>query len=392
MRLLSLLCSLLFACGGGSPSPGPGVEYALTVTVPPGGEVFRCQFVELPPGALVITGGAHHYTPGSHHFLVFRTDLDRIPAGQEGAADCYESGADYMRYVRGVIYGAQEPTGSLTLPTDVGLQARHRVLLLQAHYLNTGSQPLSAEVRVRLETAPASAVSQRAGVLFFYDPFIHVPAGDSAMASMRCPIRHEITLLNAVSHFHRRGVGYRAFVDSPPETLSSTPFYTSSTWDDPDPRREPLTVPAGAGIRFECDYENGTGTRAYYQGQSAEDNEMCMFTALYYPALEEADELCLSGADWFGTGSQTCAEGLSCVQGCPLEGAPRPGTGQVGECWQRCFTATCPSASAPLIRQLSCIRQHCAVACAGGGSACTSCVTSNCATEAAACLSHACPG
>ena len=63
-----------------------------------------------------------------------------------------------------------------------------------------------------------------------------------------------------------------------------------------------MPIQAGPCDRYYCDYDNTQGTQAYFQGQSAVNNEMCMFIGLYYPAMTPADEQCLSG-DTYGTGT-----------------------------------------------------------------------------------------
>ncbi len=167
---------------------------------------------------------------------------------------------------------------------------------------------------------------EEAGVLFFYDPFIVVPPGGRASALMRCAIAKEITLLSGVSHMHKRGVGFQAFVDppSPATDLASTPFYTSSDWNHPN----------------------------------------------------------------------KCSQSFECVQRCPAGTAPKlGGTGvpDVAPCWQKCFAESCPSAGAPLLTNLTCVRTKCGAACTDmTASDCVSCVLQNCRDAYKACNAHVC--
>ncbi len=374
------------------------LEFELSVDLEAASEVERCLLFRGPEVETFVIGGSHTYTPGSHHMLLFRTDLTEIPAELAGVRDCREEGKGLMSHIRGIAYGSQEATGEVHYPAGVGLPLRaNEVLLMQAHYLNASDAKLNAKVSVRLDTAPPESIQQRAGTFFFYDPVIHVPGNSSAMASMSCGVRSEVTLLGASSHMHRRGVGYRAFLDGA-SAPAAQPFYTSDSWDHPGTLAAPMTIGAGSTIRFECDYMN-TDAAEFIQGPSANSNEMCMFVGVYYPALEMADEFCLNGPHVFGTGDKTCSETVSCVQGCPAGTAPkRPMsvndfTGAISfhECWQKCFAASCPKAWAPMQRNFDCIRGKCGAECMTTGSPdCQSCVVNNCLEEYGGCSNATC--
>jgi hypothetical protein len=374
-----------------APSP---TTWVMKATVPASGEIFKCQYVTMPGGTGWVVGGNSEYTVGSHHLLVYQTDLTTIPAGEDGVGDCYEgTGADYMGHIRGVVYGAQTPTAGYMLPSGIGIPyAQGAVLMIQVHYLNATSSSVEAEADIHLDVT-TTGVATNAGTLFFYDPFIDVPAGATATASMRCPIPQSITILGASSHYHARGVGYQAYLDPPAGPPATKPFYTSDNWASPDIAALDMVVPAGSHIRYYCDYDNSQGAQEYIQGPSAATNEMCMFTGLYYPALPLADEECLAG-DEVGTGTATCMTTFDCLAACPpVDGGGSGATFiDYSECEQRCVVASCPNTSGPLQAYISCIDDDCQSACAGSTlsnptSACTSCVAASCASQYEGCQS-----
>jgi hypothetical protein len=175
------------------------------------------------------------------------------------------------------------------------------------------------------------------------------------------------------------------------------PFYTSTDWEHPAKwDGGPMKLTAGTKIRFYCDYDNSTGSAEYFQGQSAATNEMCMFTGMYYPAMDQASEYCLSNFDQFGVGTATCAATSNCIQSCPPGSAPTglgsgaSGSADVSPCWQKCLVSSCPAASTPLFAQLTCIGTRCATECSGTGSGCTGCAVQKCPNEVTACQSAAC--
>jgi hypothetical protein len=408
-----LFAPLALACSSTSSSSSndagvqlpPGqktLSFSMKASVDPGTEVFKCQYFQLPAGASFVVGGSHQYTPGSHHLLMFRTDLSAIPAGQDQMMDCYEGSASVMSHVRGVVYGGQTPTGSKTFPQGIGLEMNAgEVVMLQAHYLNASSQKLDAEVDLNIIVSDGTGITTHAGTLFFYDPFIDVPVGvRGARATMRCRIPKDVTLIGASAHFHKRGYDYSAFVDDPSGTPAQNPFYTTQDWEHPGDLPESMPIAAGSYIRFGCTYDNTNGTQEYFQGPSAQNNEMCMFIGTYYPRLDDSsDEFCLPPkSDDFGTGTVACGATLKCLQNCPPvsivipDGGLPAGEGtEVNSCVQSCFVASCPGVSAKLFALLACTEANCKTECAdAASSACNTCATNNCASVGGACVLDSC--
>ena len=391
--------------GGGSTPPAEDAGFVplaaspttfdMSFTVAAGAEDFECTYVTMPSTAGFIVGGQHEYTVGSHHIIIYRTNLTSIPEGlgSPTLGDCYAASANYMNTINGVIYAAATPTGELTLPAGVGFPySANDVFLFQAHYLNATANPIDAQVSVHF-TTQTTPVTYNAGTLFFYDPFIYVPPGGTATASTRCPITQDITLISEGSHYHARGVGYQAYLDTA-AGAGTTPFYTSDSWASPEIGTTTMQLSAGSYVRYYCDYDNSQGTQTYIQGPSAANNEMCMFVGLYYPAMPTADEECYSG-DTYGTGTVSCADSLTCLGACPPEDAGVPtGSGQpsldFSQCIQQCFAQSCPNAAGPLVTALTCIQTSCSTQCAGAATDCATCVAASCGTQYEACANVAC--
>jgi hypothetical protein len=151
-------------------------------------------------------------------------------------------------------------------------------------------------------------------------------------------------------------------------------------------------VRAGSRIRFECDYQNELD-RPVVQGLSLEDDEMCIFSAFYYPAGEADEEGCKRMQE-NGLGSRTCAQTLSCLQLCPPGDRPRFDRGDptVGTCFQKCITESCPNVATALYPDLECTDSACAAECATYGAECTACVSAHCKRELDACQAQPCAG
>jgi hypothetical protein len=355
-------------------------NYQMKVTVGGGQELFKCQFVTLPNVQAFMVKGEHQYTPGSHHLLFYTTDLTSIPAGGNEVQDCYAAsgGENLMSHARGVLYAGQVPDGNETLPAGIGLGTTPgQVLLFQVHYLNATSNPLDAKVNVNLTLDTGNDIITKAGIFFFYDPFIDVPAGSMAKASMRCLIPEDVTLIYGSSHYHSRGDNYGAYIDPAADQLSTKPFYTSDSWSSPPNQQMNMTIKAGSRLRFECDYNNSAGTVPYFQGQSALTNEMCMFIGMYYPEMTEISDYCLSGPDMFGNGTANCGATLSCLEACGKITIGGVAGGGVSQCEQTCIVQSCTSASAPLVPVIECVTGSCKTQCSDpASSACSTCLSS----------------
>ncbi|MGZ3449525.1 MAG: monooxygenase [Polyangiales bacterium] len=373
------------------------IKMQMDVTVPAGKEIFRCQMVKLPLAIdgdpeIFVQSTAHDYTPGSHHYLVFRTTLTDVPTGLDKPFDCAEGDGVMTKYATGYVFGGQVPKEERKLPDGIALPLKsYEILALQAHYINASSKDLDASVHVEMRTIPKAQVKDRAGIYRMYDPYIHIAPKSAGTAQMRCPVKHDITVVAASPHMHVRGQTETAWLDVG-DTKAATPFLTNDDWQHPKEFTGPMAVKAGSFFRFQCAYKNDED-RNVYQGQSATD-EMCMLSAFYYPAMPAADEYCFTDADQLGAGTTTCADTTKCVQGCPAGETPRPAPGltgvDVGPCFQQCIVDSCPNATGPLFKQFACIQANCKTECAPPATDCLSCAVSKCSDSVTACQSLAC--
>jgi hypothetical protein len=212
-----------------------------------------------------------------------------------------------------------------------------------------------------------------------------------AKASMRCLVPDDVTLLYASSHYHSRGDNYGAYIDPAVDQMATTPFYTSSSWSSPPNEQFTMPIKGGSRLRFECDYNNSAGTAEYFQGPSAQTNEMCMFIGVYYPEMSPVADFCLSGPDMFGNGKATCGATLSCLQACGKISLGSLGT-SAPPCEQTCVVDSCPSATGAMTPLLSCMKSSCSTPCSDTTSAaCSSCIQTSCASQYSACQAQTCP-
>jgi hypothetical protein len=367
------------------------IVLSMHLTVGPGEELHQCQFFALPNDADVnAIRISHAYTPGSHHFLIYITDLDTIPDDLTGQYDCTRGDEPVMMHAKGILYAAQTPRGDTPFPAQVGLPLKaHQVLMLMTHYLNPSTAPIAAKVSAGFDVGAPDQTPILAGFFIFYQPFIDLPPQAAATAGMRCNVPVDLTMITASTHYHQRGTGMRVWLDPSPGTPAPATFYETHDWEHSTSFEGPMPLPAGSAVRFQCDYMN-TDVNEVFQGPNATTSEMCVFAGLYYPKVTVPFETC-TGRSLLGTGTHNCSDQLTCIQGCPPEDTPhftRAGV-LVGPCWERCVASGCQGATDALLPATQCIGNNCQAECAAGN--CNSCAIAKCLDQLTACYAQACP-
>ncbi len=223
---------------------------------------------------------------------------------------------------------------------------------------------------MNLDTIPQSQAKVEAGVYFFYNPFIRLPANSSGHARMSCPVTSDVTIVNAQTHMHKQGVGGVANLEDSAGNVVQQ-LYTSQTWTDPPVKvwSPGMTVSAGQRIDYLCNYDN-TGTTDVIQGLSAAKNEMCVYAGAYYPR-DTSFENCTS-ATYIGTGTADGAATLQCM------GSVSPSSASFDDTYFGCVVDSCPSIAEPLTALVSCEMKN-------GASSQSACATQLAALQQAAC-------
>lgn len=371
------------------------VKFSLRQQLQPGTEDRLCQLVQIPTsadGEVYVNGRTHQWTGGGHHVGLYRTTLDKLPAGVELARNeqCWGGPNSLMQYATDFITLEQTEKATVDFPEGVALPFKSgEILLMQVHALNASDFPQTVTVDIALRTIEKSQVKQRMALLQFYDPYIYLSPRAESLANLRCEIPSDVTMIEANAHFHTHGVDHQVFLDPPSGPRETAPFLHSTDWEHPPRWSGTMALPAGSHIRFRCKYENFED-RVFVQGQDVYSNEMCSFWAYVYPAPEDRTAMdCIgSHVSEYGVGTQSCAATTDCIRACPPGDSPDlsvPGLFTVGACYQQCIVNSCPSAGALLDRQEQCATASCAAECPGTG--CQACVAAKCQAEVAACQS-----
>lgn len=389
------------------PAQGKGVQLRMVSPLDPGTETERCMFHQVGPEGLAVNREDVRFTSGSHHVLLYVTPYTQVPTQDRfgtnvdtsGVFECGAKGPTAHWEVTGVAGGSQIANGApiindLPSGTAIIIPAG-TVLLMNTHYLNSTGKVLETDARINLYTIPQSEVTTEAGILFWYNPFIYIPAQQHASAREVCTVKNNIQLINAQSHMHRRGVGYVArALDS-----SGTPIdelYRTTEWEEVEMNtfEPPKTLTAGQKVDFQCDYLNTTD-HTIIQGLSTQD-EMCMFLGLYYPR-DRQTELCgLSaewegrfwGATWVGQGTADGAATAACL------GAAKDRSEDGGASFFKCVSESCPSISEQVSGAARCLATQglgaCRSQCSTDPVSCKTCIQTQCAEAMSTLTSAVC--
>jgi hypothetical protein len=242
------------------------------IEVPPGAELYKCQDFVNPFGKdIAILNSKSVMSKGSHHFAAFRME-DLTTAA---LADCPAGGLEAHEFV----HASQTPEQETTYPADVGrFLPSTDGLRLQVHYLNTTPEPLHVQAKFTVNYVDADEIKYKAGGVFLNNLGLQVVPGKSTV-SKSFELTDDIKLLVAVSHMHRHATGFTS------STGDGRHLFDTTEWDGPVPALfDPgMDIGAGTSIAWECTFENDTGKTLTF-GESASDNEMCIFNGVYYPS------------------------------------------------------------------------------------------------------------
>ncbi len=280
--------------------PDGGLDQPITLTmspftVGPNEEVYKCQQFGNPFGHdvdLVKLDG--YMDQGSHHFFLFNMDPLTTRNTTAPIQDCPGGGKEFHPFP----YLSQQPGHYIvTYPQDnMGYPlVSANGLMINAHYLNTGSTPINPTVSITIYPAKAGVVTVHVGTIFLNNTFFSVPNGtvNQWFASTQTPITAEnYTIFTNWSHMHKWATDFQALTNN-------TVFYDETNWDEPAlitaapagvtpaPAHTspmlPLSMTAGQSITWQCKYTNMTGMNLTF-GDSAQTNVMCIYMGLYYPA------------------------------------------------------------------------------------------------------------
>ncbi|MGH7437682.1 MAG: hypothetical protein ACRENE_18545, partial [Polyangiaceae bacterium] len=280
--------------------------------VPAGGEVFLCQVFPNPYGGVNTDILSMHWvmSKGSHHFFLFNmTSLEAAVEPAQGTlGNCAGAGLEFHPFP----FLSQQPDWTVNFPTDssgapMGYPlVGQNLLMINIHYLNTGSTSITANVSIDITPAKPNVVKTHVGTLFLNQTGISVPASATTAAPYEATktwngdgsLAANYTLFTSWSHMHQWATKFTT-------TTGGKTIYTETNWDSPNifihsPNMpEPGTATGTQSlipmtntqsITWDCTYTNDTGATLTF-GDSANKNVMCIYLGQYYPASATAPDI-----------------------------------------------------------------------------------------------------
>jgi hypothetical protein len=333
--LFVLTIATLPACGSGQgseapPSTAPGAVvwnppaledgYTRIVSptvhdVKPGGDVTYCQYVMAPfdhdVDVLSVKGAqskfGHHavafaYSPGAGEEIGSNTPCmgTEFTAGDGTSAPA--SGGLGIGGFLGAVGGADSKRSSF-LPEGVAFRlTKGQGVLLNVHYLNTGSETIDGDAVVDLKFADIDPSRLIASLFINLNGGFELPASSPATSSVDCVAKSDVKIIWMSNHMHEYGTTASTQVTRV-DTGAVEELHDDATWTydmqfNPSfttwPSDDPFVLHAGDTLRTTCNWNNTTSSSMKFP------REMCVGTGF---ALTTGDHptapMCLDGA-WLG--------------------------------------------------------------------------------------------
>jgi hypothetical protein len=280
--------------------------------VPAGGEVYKCQVFANPFGGVNTDVLTAHGTmsAGSHAFYVF--SLSAAEAAVEPAVgtlgNCAGLGLEFHPFA----FFSQQPDWTRSFPaapdgTPMGYPIPgQNLLMMDLHYVNTTSAPITVNASITLTPAVAGVVHTHVGSIFLNQTTMTVPStattlnpADSVHTWNGDPgtLPSSYVIFTSWTHMHRWGMKLTA-------STGNNVFYTETNWDSPglyyhapgmpEPSTAsgwftPISMNNNPYITWDCTSYNDTGSTLTF-GDSAQSNMQCIYIGQYYPANASAPD------------------------------------------------------------------------------------------------------
>lgn len=310
--LLSCIALPLTACGPSAqasqgtteglifspPPPKAGFTRLVSPVIPdiePGGDVTFCQYVMAPldHDVDILEVGGYESAYG-HHAVAYGTTAGK-PVGTSGPCGVDET------MTGGFLGGiGGEGTTGVVLPDNVGFRlARGSSILLNAHFINTGTQTVSGQSVLDVKFADADPSRKVASLLTNVTLSISVPSLGTASADAVCTVPRAFDFIMFGNHMHDHGTsvittllradGSSAVVHDDPAWTRDMQFNAAL---DQWPGTAPFHVGSGETLRTHCTWQNPTPTTLAFPA------EMCIGFG-FFLGDGSSSPVCIDGT-WSG--------------------------------------------------------------------------------------------
>jgi hypothetical protein len=259
------------------------------VRVDPGSDIVYCLFGTYTGEDVGVHALTTWQNAFGHHLVLMGTTASELDYPDGTVVDCTKTGSVNMADMEPIVYptagfvGGVDQDLSMDVPDGMAmkLDAGQR-WVLQAHYINTGTEPFVARDVAVLDIIPVDEVEVWAAPLALNNGTFSIPPGESLTVSFDCALGAEWNVLYTIGHMHEWGTAIKL------EQIQGdvvTTIFDIDEWQ-PEYRDAPpvnrysegeYVLPADATLRTTCSWFNDTDAPLEFP------HEMCVSTGMVYP-------------------------------------------------------------------------------------------------------------
>jgi hypothetical protein len=283
------------------PVPESGYQLVTPVhSVPAFSEQEICSVMRLEPTAderlYWVNGMESLVTEGTHHMNVMIGEFSFLDAFAGEGASAVALGADVGQYPCDeletmerayTIFPSQRDNQRITMPQGVAApMTAPMVVVFSHHYVNPTDTAVGINAILNIETIPADAVTEVAGLVFDDIADLEVPPGEDRVVSRTCVFERDVEVALVSTHNHEWGeCATIQHYDGTSDAIDGEPFFVNKQWEQPPIlhfERGTFPVAAGDGVNWSCHFRNDTDRTLINDGTAS--GEMCVFAAVTYPS------------------------------------------------------------------------------------------------------------
>jgi len=267
---------------------GDAVWWGPDEVVEPGEDKMFCIFGTYTGEDAGIHALSTYQNTLGHHLLLMGTTASELDFPDGSVADCSAEGDLSMADLEPLVLPTSVQIGGVDRDLGIDLLDGMAVKIdqgqrwvLQAHYLNTGVDPIRVHDPAVLNLMPEAEVETWAAPFVLNSSDFRIPAQESATHSFDCEVPQDLNVLYVTGHMHEWGTAFRT------EQIGLGTVYEQTEWD-PEWRDSPpvqayapgsYLIPAGSTLRTTCNWFNDTDEDLTFP------SEMCDTVTVVYPQL-----------------------------------------------------------------------------------------------------------
>lgn len=276
-------------------APENGIQLVTArALVEPGDDEHWCEVLQLPGGlqdAYYVTRIDAETSPSARRMVVSAaipgseteanmTVGDRVPCVRAGEV----FGDDLVE-----VIASGRGYASAEFPESVGrIYFGGQKLAVDLHYVGDGEQPALARARINFHRADAADVQHLARTAVFNNLTIYTPPGGQSSHVAQCTFDSDVVVSAIARRTNEHGRDFTVWYAG--GERDGQLIWTSHDWANQTRftfPQAPISLRAGEGFRFQCDYANPTAHDLRFGSGSSD--EQCMLVSTFWLAQEDHD-------------------------------------------------------------------------------------------------------